>query len=172
MKKVFKILYTLVSFLPGNSTDSISNKIRLLFLKKLGARIENTSGVLAKAEIINPKNLIVGRQSGIGYKSYISCADKVVIGDRVLMGQEVMIYTNNHIWNSKKRTFYGQGMTTAPVTIGDDCWIGSRSIILAGVNIGRGVTIAAGSIVTKDIPDYVIIGGVPAKIIKEQKIEN
>lgn len=172
MHKLYKIIYLLASYFPGNVTNSLSNKIRLFFLNKLGAKINNSSGVLAKAEIINPKNLIVGMKSGIGYKSYISCADKVTIGNRVLMGQEVMIYTNNHIWNSKEKTFYGQGMETAPVTIGDDCWIGSRSIILAGVIIGKGVTIAAGSVVTKNIPDYVVVGGIPAKIIKEQDIEN
>ena len=172
MYKLYKIIYLLVSFFPGNSTASLSNKIRLFFLNKLGAKIDTSAGVLAKAEIINPTNLIVGKQSGIGYKSYISCADRVTIGDRVLMGQEVMIYTNNHIWNPREKTFFGQGMKSVPVSIGDDCWIGSRSIILAGVTIGKGVTIAAGSVVTKDIPNYVIVGGVPAKVIKDQHIEN
>lgn len=57
-------------------------------------------------------------------------------------------------------------MSVEPVVIGDDVWIGTRVIILPGVKIGNGVIIAAGAVVTKDIPDYAVAGGVPAKVIK------
>lgn len=62
-----------------------------------------------------------------------------------------------------------QGMRTAPVTIGNDVWIGMRSIIMPGVNIGDGSVIGAGAVVTKDVPAYAIVGGVPAKVIKYRK---
>lgn len=60
-------------------------------------------------------------------------------------------------------------MRTAPVTIGNDVWIGMRSIIMPGVNIGDGSVIGAGAVVTKDVPAYAIVGGVPAKVIKYRK---
>ena len=66
-----------------------------------------------------------------------------------------------------------QGNTdVAPVVIGDDCWIGRRVMIMAGVTIGEGCVIAAGAVVTKDIPPYSVVGGIPAKVIKNRKQEN
>ena len=62
-----------------------------------------------------------------------------------------------------------QGSRVAKVTIGNDVWIGMRSIIMPGVKIGNGAVIGAGAIVTKNVPDYAIVGGVPAKIIKYRK---
>jgi len=87
------------------------------------------------------------------------------------MGTDVIIYTSNHIWSPEKRTYAGQGLELKPVEIGDDTWIGSRAIILAGVRIGRGATIAAGAVVNKNVPDYAVVGGVPAKIIKIKEIK-
>lgn len=62
-----------------------------------------------------------------------------------------------------------QGSRVAKVVIGNDVWIGMRSIIMPGVKIGNGVVIGAGAVVTKDIPDYAVVGGVPAKIIRFRK---
>ena len=62
-----------------------------------------------------------------------------------------------------------QGGTVVQVTIGDDVWIGTRAIILPGVTIGNGVIIGAGAVVTKDVPDYAIVGGVPARVIRFRK---
>jgi len=74
----------------------------------------------------------------------------------------VMIFTSNHIWNPNRRTYCEQGEVRSPVTISDDAWIGARSIILPGVTVGRGFTVAAGSVVTRSTSDYSVIAGVPA----------
>ncbi len=88
----------------------------------------------------------------------------VVIGNNVLIGPDVGIYTINHPINAEARN---QGLGQAlPVHIGNDVWIGGHSTIVPGVTIGSNVVIAAGAVVTKDIPDNVIAGGVPAKVIK------
>ena len=60
-----------------------------------------------------------------------------------------------------------QGVSTQPVVIGDDVWIGANAVILPGVTIGRHCVVAAGAVVTKDVPDNTVVGGVPAKIIKK-----
>ena len=92
----------------------------------------------------------------------------VHIGDYVMIGQNTLITTVNHPITPKgRREHLGIGK---PVTIGNDVWIGGNVTILPGVTIGNNVVIAAGAVVTKDVPDNCIIGGVPAKKIKD--IEN
>lgn len=83
-----------------------------------------------------------------------------------MMGPEVVILTNSHKFNSVDVPMNKQGSFIEPVVIGNDVWIGTRAIILPGVRIGNGVIIGAGAIVTKDVPDYAVVGGVPAKIIR------
>ena len=83
------------------------------------------------------------------------------------MGPDVQIYTRNHRYDRIDIPMYEQGESEIKeVKIGNDVWIGARSIILPGVTIGDGAVIAAGSIVTKDVESYAVVGGNPAKIIK------
>ena len=92
----------------------------------------------------------------------------VHIGDYVMIGPNTLITTVNHPITPKgRRKHLGIGK---PVTIGNDVWIGGNVTILPGVTIGNNVVIAAGAVVTKDVPDNCVIGGVPAKKIKD--IEN
>ena len=107
----------------------------------------------------------IGNNSGIG----VNCEVRgpLEIGDNVMMGPEVMILTSMHNTSRTDIPMCHQGyLPKQKVTIGNDVWIGARVIILPGVKIGNGVIIGAGAVVTKDIPDYAVIGGVPAKIIK------
>lgn len=88
------------------------------------------------------------------------------IGDYVIMGPNVKIYTKNHNYNNIDIPIALQSETKERVDIGNDVWLGANVIITPGVKIGNHVVIAAGAVVTKDIPDYAVVGGVPAKIIK------
>ena len=82
------------------------------------------------------------------------------------MGPEVIFYTSNHKFADKDIPIIKQGSTQEkPIVIEDDCWIGRRCIILPGVRISKGTIVGAGAIVTKQFPEYSIIGGNPAKII-------
>ena len=109
----------------------------------------------------------IGNNSGIGINAQIR--GPLVMGDNVMMGPEVVIFTSNHRFERLDITIDHQGLCTHPVKIGNDVWIGQRSMIMAGVTIGNGVVIGAGFVVTKDIPDYAVVGGVPAKILKYRK---
>ena len=93
---------------------------------------------------------------------------EVTIGDNVMIAPNTLITTVNHPLNPMgRRKHLG---IAKPVKIGNDVWIGANVVILPGVTIGNNVVIAAGAVVTKDIPDNVLVGGIPAKIIKT--IEN
>lgn len=107
----------------------------------------------------------MGNRSGIGRNCELY--GDVTIGDDVLMAPEVVIYTQNHQYIKKNNTIHNQGVSKEkPVFIGNDVWIGRRAIIMPGVHIGNGVVVAAGAVVTKDVPDYAVVGGIPAHIIK------
>lgn len=113
------------------------------------------------------KGIKIGNYSGIG----VNCSVRgpLTIGDNVMMGPEVVILTHTHKYDKLNVPMSEQGSVVKPVTIGNDVWIGMRSIIMPGVNVGNGVIIGANAVVTKDVPDYSIVGGVPATILKYRK---
>lgn len=106
----------------------------------------------------------IGHRSGIG----VNCSIRgpLTIGEDVMMGPDVVILTHTHKISDITIPMRQQGSEIRPVTIGNDVWIGMRSIIMPGVTVGNGVIIGAGAVVTKDVPDYAVVGGVPAKIIR------
>lgn len=91
------------------------------------------------------------------------------IGDNVMMGPDVVILTHTHNIDRQDIPMGHQGSRIAKVTIGNDVWIGMRSIIMPGIKIGNGAVVGAGAVVTKDVPDFAIVGGVPAKILRYRK---
>lgn len=110
----------------------------------------------------------VGDNSGVGINARLH--GPVEIGENVMMGPECIIYTKNHSFNRTDVPMNQQGFSSEkPVIIGNDVWIGGRVIILPGVKIGDGSIIGAGSIVTKSVPGYSIVGGNPAKILRSRK---
>lgn len=114
------------------------------------------------------EKLTIGKNVGIAANAFISMRGPVSIGDNTIFGPNVAIHAENHNFEDAKVPIRLQGATRKGVTIGSDCWIGSNVKILDGVTIGNGCIIAAGAVVNKDIPDYSIAGGIPAKIIKER----
>lgn len=86
-----------------------------------------------------------------------------------MMGPEVTILTHTHRIDRTDIPMGQQGSMVSEVVIGDDVWIGMRAIILPGVRIGSGAVIGAGAVVTKDVPDYAVVGGVPARVIRYRK---
>ena len=116
------------------------------------------------------KGIQLGDNSNLG----INCRVRgpLKIGDNVMMGPDVEILTSSHRTDNVDIPTIFQGYNPIKgVTIGDDVWIGMRTIIMPGVTIGNGCIIGAGTIVTHNIPDYSVAAGVPAKIIKKRKSE-
>ena len=107
----------------------------------------------------------LGNNSGIGEGSRLY--GKILIGDDVMMGPQCWIYTQNHEFRYLDKPMRQQGpQREEPVVIGNDVWIGGRVTILPGVHVGNGVIIGAGAVVSKDVPDYAIVAGNPARILK------
>ena len=110
-------------------------------------------------------NIHTGKNVFFNFNCCILDVMKVEIGNQVLIGPNVQIYTATHPLDAKTRNSLLE--FAKPVTIGNDVWIGGGAIICPGVTIGDGVVIAAGAVVTKSVPKNVVVGGNPAKIIKE-----
>lgn len=108
------------------------------------------------------KNITVGKNVFINACCHFQDHGGVTLGDGCLIGHNVVFATLNHDFNPERRT----SMIPAPIVLGRKVWVGSNSTILQGVTIGDNSIIAAGSVVTKDIPANVIVGGVPAKFIR------
>lgn len=110
--------------------------------------------------------LIIGDNVGIAANAFISVRGKVKIGSNTIFGPSVKLFSENHIFSDLNTPIYLQGATRKGISIGEDCWIGSNVTVLDGVHIGNKVVIAAGAVVNRDIPDYAIAGGIPARILK------
>ncbi len=118
--------------------------------------------------------MVVGNDVYIGFGAVFHAGEgaEIHIGNKVMFGPEVVIQAGNH-----NTSVLGQYMFDVKekrpeddqsVIIGDDVWIGTRAVILKGVTIGEGAIVAAGAVVTRDVPAYCIVGGVPAKVLKER----
>lgn len=110
----------------------------------------------------------IGNNSGIGRYSVLH--GPVYIGNDVMMGPNCTIYTQNHSYTDISKPMNLQGFSSErPVVIGNDVWIGGHVIILPGVKVGNHSIIGAGSVVTKDVPEFAVVGGNPAKVLKFRK---
>ena len=135
--------------------------IRHLYLKIFLNSIGYDSELCRCVDIRTPRNIIIGNNTTINKHVLLDGrGGKLIIGNCVDIAQEVQIWTLQHDYNSSDYIAVGN-----PVIVKDYVWLGSRSIILPGVTIGKGAVIAAGAIVTKDVADYTVVAGVPAKKI-------
>lgn len=104
------------------------------------------------------EELIIGDNVGIAANAFIAMRGKIEIGDNTIIGPGVSIHAENHNFNRIDIPIKGQGATRKGIKIGEDCWIGSKVVILDGVEIGNHSVIAAGAVVTKNVPEYAIVG--------------
>ena len=161
-------LYTIAKHIPvsygrfGGLWKSWRGCATKLMLSKCGnnVNIEKNAMFSIRTEI--------GNNSGIGVNAHFY--GKVIIGDNVMMAPDCIIYVRNHESSRLDIPMCEQGSTEErPVVIGNDVWIGGRVIILPGVKIGNGAIIGAGSVVTKDVSEYDVVAGNPARVIKNRK---
>ena len=109
-------------------------------------------------------DVIIGDHTRIGLHNTI--IGPVSIGNNVNLAQGITVTALNHNFGDATKRIDEQGVSTKPVVIGDDVWIGANVVVLPGVTIGSHCVVAAGAVVTKDVPDHTLVAGVPAKVIK------
>lgn len=149
-----------VGFIPFHS-------VRKFFYRISGVKIGRGSTIHIGANFFYPAGITIGEDTVIGDHVFLDGRAPLKIGNHVAIASQVLIYNAQH--NVEDPHFTA---VEAPVVIDDYVFIGPRAIILPGIKIGRGAIVAAGAVVTKDVSPFSIVGGVPAKLIRERGLKN
>lgn len=137
---------------------------RRFYYKRCGIKIGKNSILNMSQYITSPHRISIGENTHINRGCFIDGRGSCFIGNNVSISHNVSLVTGGHDYNSK--TFSG---IYVPITIKDYAWIGINVTILQGIVIGKGAVVAAGSVVTKDVEDFTIVGGIPAKVIGKRR---
>jgi maltose O-acetyltransferase len=149
------------------SEHCIFSSIRHLLFSLSGVKIGSGAMLHMGIRFFNPRGVTIGDDTKIGFGTFLDGRKEIKIGKHVDIASEVMIYNSEHDLESEEFTAREE-----PVEISDYVFIGPRAIIMPGVKIGRGAVVAGGAVVTKDVAEFVVVGGVPAKVIGERKNQN
>jgi maltose O-acetyltransferase len=163
--ELYRWIIMLLGIIPGR----IGILIRYIILRLLIGKTEGFFKILERVTIEYPEKLQIGRGVGLNTGCWINASGGVTIGDNVLIGPNCIIHSANHETNQLDIPIQFQGFEFRSVRIENNVWIGANTIVLPGISIGYGSIIGAGSVVTKDIPPYVIAVGNPARVIKKRK---
>jgi maltose O-acetyltransferase len=148
---------TMVGYVP-------SHTVRNFFYRWHGVKLDRTSSMHWRARFFSPENLVVGEYCTLGNDGFYDARDGITIGKCVNIAAEVRIYNREHDIDDP---FFAE--VGGPVTIHDYAYIGTRVTIMPGVEIGEGAVVASGAVVTKNVAPYTLVGGVPAKFIRERE---
>jgi len=160
------LLYThLLSKIPSYF---VGNKLRLIVLMRLLNKTSDNSTIDSGCKIYYPQGISLGNNVVITQDVMLDGRGTINIGDDSLVGFESLFITSTYNCAQKEVLIKDQGKFDAPITIGKNVWIGTRAIILPGVEIGDGAIIGANTLVTKNVMPYTIVGGVPAQYIKDR----
>lgn len=146
-----------------NGTYHTPDEVRELMSRLFGKPVDDSFKVFPPFYTDFGKNISVGKNVFINACCHFQDHGGVTLGDGCLIGHNVVFATLNHDPDPRKRA----SMTPAPIVLGRDVWVGSNSTVLQGVTIGDGAIVAAGAVVTKDVPANAVVGGVPARYIRD-----
>ena len=145
-----------------NSSYHEPEELRTLFSQLIGKPVDEGFGLFPPFYTDCGKNITIGKNVFINMGCKFQDQGGIFIGDGALIGHNVVLATLNHAKSPQDRS----SMLPAPIHICKNVWIGANATVLPGVTIGDGAIVAAGAVVTRDIPENTIVGGVPAKVIR------
>jgi maltose O-acetyltransferase len=151
----------------------IMHKNRIIF-KQINCDLDSIiigPDVASNFKIRHPQKLFIDQGSVINGDCYINALGEVKIGKYCHLGKGLTIFSSNHNYDSNQSIPYDAQNIDKPVTIKDFVWCGANVTIVPGVTVGEGAVIGAGAVVTKDVPDYAVVGGNPTKILKYRNID-
>lgn len=169
LKVIYYLLYYfsygLVKYFPTPFGEPCRYIILKVFLKHLG----NTSLRIRDGVTIHvPEKVSIGEHTTLNEWVLIDGSGGVKIGNWVRIGHSASFLSSDHEFNDKNLPLAKQGLRLGQIIVEDDVWVGAGAKILRGIHVGRGSIIGAGAVVTKNVPEYTIVAGVPAKVIKKR----
>lgn len=166
-RSIVSKIYQLGCFCGNTIVNKIPiNILRKIYFRLLGAKFGKKTILFRRVEILKPLTLRIGESSSVGWFTLLDARGGITIGENVTVASYCKLVTGTHDIESPQ--FTG---SVNPIIIKDYAWVCTGAIILGGVTIGRGAVVAAGAVVTKDVPDMTVVGGVPAKVIKKRLTE-
>ena len=147
--------------------SKIFNKWRIFLLRCFGAEIGKECVVKSSCEIWQPWKLELGDYVALSEHTICYSVDKIKIGPQTTVSREAFLCCAGHDISSPIME-----LTFAPITIGSNCWIAGRTIVMPGVTIGDGAVVGAGAVVTKDVAPWMVVGGNPAREIKRRELRD
>ena len=148
--------------------DKVYSGVQLRYYRLMCSSMGNNVSLSRGIRVRFPERLKIGNNVAINNDVWINAAGNVEIGNNTLIGPKVVIHSANHKFDQLDIPIRTQGHVMKEVIIEEDIWIGAAAIILPGVKIGKGSVIAAGAVVTKDVPPFSIAMGVPAQVKKSR----
>jgi acetyltransferase-like isoleucine patch superfamily enzyme len=142
------------------------NGLKAVFLRLNGAKVGQRVIFYPGVWMTPARNLVIGDDVDLALDVLVQSSGGVTIGDRALIGYRTFITSGNHVIPPKPGRIFDAGAICKPVVIENDVWIGAYCVILPGVTIGEGAVIAAGSVVTRSVEPFTVVGGCPAKVIR------
>lgn len=142
--------------------------LKATFLRLNGAVVGRRCTFYPGVWIAPGRNLVVGDDVDFALGVLVTTAGGVTVGSRTLIGYGSRILSTNHVVPPRPGRVFGSGHEKAPVVIGPDVWIGAGCTILPGVTIGEGAIVASGAVVTRDVAAFSVVGGIPARLLKER----
>lgn len=163
LREIIKDVFGHLSFIMVDMANRYSIKKAEL---ASGCKIKIVGQGPGGVQIGSPENFRIDSTSHLKSNTFIEAQGGVIIGKYFHTGRGLTIFSGNHDYNSKDYIPYGPDSILKPVKIRDFVWCGANVTICPGVSVGEGAVIGAGSVVTKDVPDYAVVGGNPAKVLK------
>ena len=146
--------------LAANSTASV---VRMAWLRASGARLGPGSAVFWGTTVFNARDLVIGARSVVSFRCVLDARGGLRLGEDVVVASDVQLITGGHAVDDP-----GFAAFFRPIEVGDRVWLTSRVTVLAGARIGDGAVVAASALVTEDVAPYTVVGGVPAKPVRER----
>lgn len=143
------------------------NGLRQWLLRAFGAKIGKGCLICRGVTVYAPWNLEMGEMVCIGPKVELYCKDKIIVGSGVVISQDAYLCTASH-----DITSVTMDLITKPLVIGDNSWIAAKATILPGVTIGEGVVVGACAVIAKDVPDWSMVVGNPARVVKKRELSS
>lgn len=165
----FNLRLLLLNLLLGPLPLFVGSRMRATGLRRAGFHIGRGTVMWGMPVLTGgtglEQRLRVGEECWFNAGCRLDLSDVITIGERASLGHEVLIMTSSHEIGDRPRR--AGPLYTRPVSIGAGAWLGARCMILPGVSVGEGAIVAAGAVVNRDVPPHTLVGGVPARILKE-----
>jgi putative colanic acid biosynthesis acetyltransferase WcaF len=140
-----------------------SRHLRKWWLRGLGAALEPGCVIFAGTTVLGAERLHVGSHAQIGWRCVLDARGGLTIGHDAVIASDAQLIAGRHDFDDDDFPAYFD-----PITVGDHSWLATRCLVIGGVTIGRGAVVAAGAVVTRDVDEMTVVGGVPARVIRKR----